>query len=164
MGYRDRNMILCLDRCEPAFYGVLRVAYFTGGEAGQGFFGYGGEGEVGQGGAALVEGGAVEVFEGDVVAVAPRARIDGGEGAYLVKRHVGRAQVLVNPFEGYFISVVGAVPALGFKPTIDVAVGKFFRYRSNGLAGLVPNGVVADVVDDDVGIAIENENRTMRGW
>ena len=117
---------------------------------------YGPDAEVGEGGAALVEVGAVEFFQDNAVGVAPVARVEGGQVLFGVE--TGGAEVAVDPFQSDGVAEVGTMPSRRFEPASDVAVREIRSRTGHGVPGTFPRGTVSLCVDDDIGVAVENED------
>ena len=70
---------------------------------------------------------------------------------------------MVNPFESDFVTVVGAVAAVGFKPAVEVIGRKLRGGLSDHFFCAAPGSAIAFAVDDDVGIAVEDADGAMGG-
>ena len=116
--------------------------------------------EVGEGGAALVKVGAVEFFQDDPIGVAPVARVEGGQALFGVE--TGGVEVAVDPFQCDGVAEVGAMPSCRFEPASDVAVWEIRRCAGHGVPGTFPRGTIPLCVDDDVGVAVEDEDGAVR--
>ena len=64
----------------------------------------------------------------------------------------------MDPFQGDGVAEVGSMPSRWFEPASDVAVREIRSRAGHGVPGAFPRGAVSLCVDDDVGVAVENED------
>ncbi len=64
----------------------------------------------------------------------------------------------MDPFQGDGVAKVGSMPSRRFEPASDVAVREIRSRAGHGVPGTFPRGAVLLCVDDDVGVAVEDED------
>ena len=64
----------------------------------------------------------------------------------------------MDPFQGDGVAEVGSMPSRRFEPASDVAVREIRSRAGHGVPGTFPRGTIFLYVDDDVGVAVEDED------
>ncbi len=64
----------------------------------------------------------------------------------------------MDPFQGDGVAEVRSMPSRRFEPASDVAVREIRSRAGHGVPGAFPRGAVSLCVDDDVGVAVEDED------
>ncbi len=64
----------------------------------------------------------------------------------------------MDPFYGDGVAKVGPMPSRRFEPASDVAVREIRSCTGHGVPGTFPRGAVSLCIDDDVGVAVEDED------